>query len=105
MDKGTGSFAGRLGNVGSIVGRMAGTSRLDLRSRGLRMFGALATLCLRPRELPPVNPEEIRAFYDDLWSRESPETNRHERARFAEIFALAAGLRRPAPEILDAGCG
>ncbi len=32
------------------------------------MFGDLASVRTRYRERPPMNPEEIRAFYDDLWA-------------------------------------
>jgi cyclopropane fatty-acyl-phospholipid synthase-like methyltransferase len=51
------------------------------------------------------DPAVVRAFYDQLWSTEQPDLNRHERARFACVLELATRLQRPLPSILDAGCG
>jgi 2-polyprenyl-3-methyl-5-hydroxy-6-metoxy-1,4-benzoquinol methylase len=52
-----------------------------------------------------VSQNSHEAFYDGLWGREPQALNRHERDRFAAVFSLLRGLRRPNARILEAGCG
>jgi SAM-dependent methyltransferase len=49
--------------------------------------------------------DEVRQFYDNLWSTFDRGLSRHERDRFAAIVWLLEGLERPNRGILDAGCG
>jgi cyclopropane fatty-acyl-phospholipid synthase-like methyltransferase len=52
-----------------------------------------------------LDKDEVRRFYDDMWSRFGRDLNRHERDRFGSIVSILEGLERPNPAILDAGCG
>jgi 2-polyprenyl-3-methyl-5-hydroxy-6-metoxy-1,4-benzoquinol methylase len=52
-----------------------------------------------------LDKDEVRLFYDAMWSRFDRGLNRHERDRFAAILSLVEALSRPVPAILDAGCG
>jgi len=52
-----------------------------------------------------LDKDDIRAFYNRMWSHYDRGLNRHERDRFAAIIALVRKLDRPNKAILDAGCG
>jgi len=52
-----------------------------------------------------LDKDDIRAFYNRMWSHYDRGLNRHERDRFAAIIALVRKLERRNKAILDAGCG
>jgi 2-polyprenyl-3-methyl-5-hydroxy-6-metoxy-1,4-benzoquinol methylase len=52
-----------------------------------------------------LDKDELRSFYDRMWSHYDRGLNRHERHRFGAVLALVETLERPNCAILDAGCG
>lgn len=52
-----------------------------------------------------LDKDEVRRFYDEMWSSFDRGIGRHERDRFAAILAIVEELHRPNSAILDAGCG
>jgi 2-polyprenyl-3-methyl-5-hydroxy-6-metoxy-1,4-benzoquinol methylase len=52
-----------------------------------------------------LDKNDVRAFYNRMWSHYDRGLSRHERERFAAVIALVRGLERSNKAILDAGCG